>query len=193
MLKIITHLVTFLLWNFQEGLSLDQHLNRVQPPSSPWFGPIMRCNRLSRRSPSSWSTNLELSPTESPRRTVATSVVLPYTIIFFLLHKSGGKKKVLFHLCNRTNYLQAKGMLGDHALCLVGPARVPGRLCPQEWINLETRAGWRRRRWLGGCRGHGSHGGYRFPHHILPLQMRSCGSMFRTIREAVNRHPHTFQ
>ena len=36
---------------------------------------------------------------------------------FFLLHKSEGKKKVLFHLCNRTNYLQAKGMLSGASLC----------------------------------------------------------------------------
>ena len=51
------------------------------------------------------------------------------------------KKEILFHLCNRTNYLQAEGMLGDHALCFVGPTCVTGRLCPQEWMNLETSAG----------------------------------------------------
>lgn len=64
-----------------------------------------------------------------------------HNLFFFfpLPHKSDGKKKeILFHLCNRTNYLQAEGMLGDHALCFVGPTCVTGRLCPQEWINLET-------------------------------------------------------
>lgn len=142
MLKTIIHLVTFLLWKFQKGLSLDHHLNRVQPPNSPWFSPVSKCNWFSRRSPGSRRTNLEISLMEHPRRIVVTSAVLIHTTFFFffpLPHKSDGKKKeILFHLCNRTNYLQAEGMLGDHALCFVGPTCVTGRLCPQEWINLET-------------------------------------------------------
>lgn len=197
MLKTIIHLVTFLLWKFQKGLSLDHHLNRVQPPNSPWFSPVSKCNWFSRRSPGSRRMNLEISLMEHPRRIVVTSAVLIHTTFFFPCPiNQMEKKRNLVSPLQQDKLLASRRNVGWPHPLLCG-----ANLC--DWEALPTgmnKSGNKHWSWGGGggqrvagdvgARESASFHVTSFPSRCLPVAV--CSRQSGHTRAAVNHHPHTF-
>ena len=195
MLKTIIHLVTFLLWKFQKGLSLDHHLNRVQPPNSPQFGPVSKCTWFSRRSPGSWRTNFEISPMEHPRRIVVTSAVLIHTTVFFFLpHKLDGTKRNFVSPLQQDKLLASRRNVGWPRPLFCG-----ANLCDWEALPTGMNESGNKRRSGGGSGGQGIAGevgalegasfhATSFPSRCLPVPV--CSRQSGHTRAAVNHHPH---